>query len=75
MESKDFWRKLYWLYRYAWRELKIFANDNDLESKPNLRAAMRLLKRIWVIPQNRIYRMINLSKIKDFAQLQIPAIS
>jgi GT2 family glycosyltransferase len=75
MESKEFWRKLYWLYRYAWRELKIFANDNDLESKPNLRAAMRLLKRIWVIPQNRIYRMINLSKIKDFAQLQIPAIS
>lgn len=56
-ESLPFWRRLYWVARSAWRELKVFADDKNLETKPNLRTVVQFLRHPLRIPVNRVFHL------------------
>lgn len=51
----------------AWRELRCFADDQTLETKPNLRTLVRFVKKPLVIPKRRMYHIVNWRRIASLA--------
>lgn len=64
MASRPFWRKFYWMSRWAWRELKVFAEDKDLDTKPNLKTFVQCLRHPIRVPKNRLFRLRHLYAIE-----------
>jgi GT2 family glycosyltransferase len=65
MTARSFWRKFYWMSRWAWRELKVFAEDRNLETKPNLKTFIQCLRHPLRVPRNRLFRIRHFYAIKD----------
>jgi len=64
MAALPFWRKFYWMTRWAWRELKVFAEDGDLDTKPNLKTFIQFVRHPFRIPSNRLFRLRRFHTIK-----------
>jgi GT2 family glycosyltransferase len=47
----------------AWRELRAFAEDQNLETKPNLRTLVRFIKQPLLVPTRRVYHILNWRRI------------
>jgi glycosyltransferase involved in cell wall biosynthesis len=64
MEGLPFWRRFYWVSRMAWRELKAFAEDKNLETKPNLKTFVQFLRHPLRIPANRLFYLRHMRAIR-----------
>jgi hypothetical protein len=64
MAARPFWRKFYWMSRWAWRELKVFAEDKDLDTKPNLKTFIQCMRHPFRVPRNRLFRLRHFYAIK-----------
>lgn len=59
MGFRQFLSKSVHVCRFAWRELRVFAEDQDLETKPNLRTLVRILKNLPAVVGNRWFYLLN----------------
>lgn len=57
MSLSQFVKKIMAALRQAWLELRRYAEDQELENKPNLVTMIRCFKRPLMIPLNRIYHL------------------
>lgn len=64
MAGRDFLKKFLQVCKWAWMELKLFEVDVNLETKPNLRAIVQVLKNPLWIPSRRLFRLCHIRGIQ-----------
>lgn len=64
MRGTPFLKKLLNVCTWAWRELKVFETDCNLETKPNLRSIIRMLKHPMRLPMRRIFHVSHARSIR-----------
>jgi GT2 family glycosyltransferase len=64
MAGQAFLKKFVQVCRWAWLELKAFESDVNIETKPNLRTVIRMLKHPLRIPSRRLFNLNHLQSIR-----------
>lgn len=64
MEGRAFFKKLLQVFKWGYRELKALESDCNLETKPNLRTIVRMLKHPHRLLQRRLFHLRHAQSIQ-----------
>ena len=73
MGGRSFLKKLTQICRWGWIELKAFESDVNLETKPNLRTLVRMLKHPLRLPSRRLFHLCHRHRIGTLKKEELRA--